>query len=152
MLTFKTMILCTVLLLVPVFLAFRNMLRQRDDMLFHMLLGYIGCYFMKNFYALLNRAVNGIENDGIEMDWVAMLATVSFLVAAWCCLRHTSGEGESRFFPLKRELQVFLLVGIIAVLVESFAGMAGIRILFVVCYLLSLACAYAVSLVSAKSA
>lgn len=149
MLTFRTMLLFTVLLLVPVIISFRNMLRQRDSMFLQMLLGYTGCYFMKNVYALLNRVVNGIENDGLEMDWVAMLGIISFLAAAWFCLGYLSQEGKNNMDIFKRKLRVFMLVGIMAVLVESFAGAAGNRILFIICYLISVICIYATAIMVA---
>ena len=148
MLTFKTILLFTVLLLFPVLIAFRNMLCRPGSMFFQMIFGYIGCYFMKNFYALLNRAVNGIENDRLEMDWVAMLAAISFLIAAWSCLCNLSGEDKEQIDILKRKLKVFLLVGIIAVLAENFAGIAGKRMLFIACYLISAACAYAAAIIT----
>lgn len=148
MLTFKTMLLFTALLLVPVIIAFRNVLRQQGSMFLQMMLGYTGCYFMKNFYALLNRAVNGIEHDGLEMDWVAMLATISFLIATWLCLHRLPEEGQNQMAGFKRKLQVCLLVGIVAVIAESFAGAAGNRILFIVCYALSVICIYTITVMT----
>lgn len=146
MLTFEIMLLCTALLLAPVFIAFRNMLQQRDSMFLQMLLGYTVCYFMKNFYALLNRAVNGIENDGLEMDLIAMLGTIFFLIAAEFCLCHLSEGCKSRKGTSKKMLQVFLLVGTIAMVMEGVAGALENQILFIACYLVSVFCIYAVTI------
>ena len=129
MLTFEIMLLCTALLLAPVFIAFRNMLQQRDSMFLQMLLGYTVCYFMKNFYALVNRAVNGIENDGLEMDLIAMLGTIFFLIAAEFCLCHLSEGCKSRKGTSK-----------------GAAGALENQILFIACYLVSVFCIYAVTI------
>lgn len=148
MLTFKTLFLFTVLLIIPVLIALRCNLRRRDSVFLQMMFGYTGCYFMKNFYAFLNRAVNGVENDRLGMDWVAMLATVSFLIATWFCLCHLSGEDKKQMDIFKRKLQLFLLVEVIAVLVENFAGAIGNQILFIICYLVSVTCIYAVTIIT----
>ena len=146
MLTFEMMLLCAALLLVPVFLAFQNVLRQRDSMLLQMLLGYTVCYFMKNFYALLNRAVNGIENDGLEMDLIAMLGAICFLVAAEFCLYRLPESCKNQKSALNKRLQVFLLVGAVAMVIEAIAGVLGNQILFIACYLVSVFCIYAVTI------
>lgn len=136
MLSLPELIVFTVLLLVPFLMAWRNYMRFMESTFFQMLLGYVSCYFMKNCYALFDRAINGVEKNSLGIDGLAVIAAVFFLAAVISCGKeYPKGALSGRKLFL-----VVLCVATAAVLLECVVSIWGIRSLFYVCYLCSFLC------------
>lgn len=147
MLTFRMMVAITVLLLIPLLLAMRYWMKRQDIMLCQMLLGYTACYFMKNFHALLNRAINGREIDGLGMNCVALLASFFFLVAVdrlfhW----ESAGKREGRSDAYRRRMNLLVLAGLFFLLAEGISSVLGMDAILLVSNLMSLLFTYAIVL------
>lgn len=136
MLSLRELIVFTVLLIVPFLVAWRNYMRYTESTFFQMLLGYVSCYFMKNCYALFDRAINGVEKNSSGIDGLAVIAAVLFLAAVISCV----GEYPEGVRFGRKQFLFVLCVATVAVLLECAAGVCGNRPLFFVCYICSFLC------------
>ena len=139
MLSLRELVVFTALLLVPFLLVWRNYMRYKESTFFQMLLGYVSCYFMKNCYALFDRAINGVENNSSGIDGLAVIAIILFLAAVISC----GGEYPKRTMSGRRPFLVVLCAATMAVLLECVANLWNIRFMFIVFYLCSFLCVFA---------
>lgn len=150
MLTFEMLIASTGLLLFPVIYSFINFIKDRKNVFLQMILGYNVCYFLKNFYALINRTISGIENDRIELDIVALLGTFSFLIAAEFCLCCIPDQCKCNNKTKNTIFKVSLLIGTVAMATEGVASFLESRTLFIFSYVVTVICIYIVTIISMK--